>query len=106
MERTGSSDFQQLGERGRVKTALTRLKTFYDTLEEPEPIDSFRERLDHNCALLERFEAIQDCIIAIVAGTADVEAHEWYRDEFEHTYYRLIGNSAPNTELASFNDFE
>ncbi|KAK1137442.1 hypothetical protein K0M31_001952, partial [Melipona bicolor] len=85
MEQTGSSDLQQLiGERDRVKAALTRLKTFYDTREETEPIDSLQERLYHNRALL-RFEAIQDRIIAIVASIADEETHERCRDEFEDT---------------------
>ncbi|KAK1120290.1 hypothetical protein K0M31_012650 [Melipona bicolor] len=33
-----------IGERGRVKAALTRLKTFYDTLGEFEPVDSLQKR--------------------------------------------------------------
>ncbi|KOX76035.1 hypothetical protein WN51_12522 [Melipona quadrifasciata] len=68
-----------------------RLKTFYDTLGEFEPVDSVQERLNHNSTLLERFKAVQDRIIAIVAGTADEEAHEQCRDKFKNMYYRLIG---------------
>ena len=91
MEQIGNSDLQQLiGERGHIKAPLTRLKTFYDTRGETEPIASLRERLDHNRSLLQRFEAIQDRIIAIVADTAEEETHERCWDEFEDTYYRLI----------------
>ena len=92
MERTGSSDLQQLiAERGRVKAALTRLKTFYDTRGETEPIASLRLRLDQNLALLQQYEAIHDRIIAAVASSAEVEAHERGKDEFEDMYYRLLG---------------
>ncbi|KAK1120289.1 hypothetical protein K0M31_012649 [Melipona bicolor] len=42
-------------------------------------------------SLLERFKAVQDRTIAIVAGTTDEEAHEQCRDEFENRYYRLTG---------------
>ncbi|KAK1137441.1 hypothetical protein K0M31_001951 [Melipona bicolor] len=45
--------------------------------------------LNHNSTLLERFEAIQDR--TMVAGTADEETYEQCRDEFENTYYRLVG---------------
>ncbi|KOX70629.1 Putative polypeptide N-acetylgalactosaminyltransferase 9 [Melipona quadrifasciata] len=56
----------------------------------PDPRDPWII-LDRNSTLLERFEAVQDRIIAIVAGTADEEAHEQCRDEFENAYYRLVG---------------
>ncbi|KOX79103.1 hypothetical protein WN51_09913 [Melipona quadrifasciata] len=82
-------------ERGRVKAALTRLKTFYDTRGDAEPIPSLRLRLSQNLDLRQRYDAIHDRIIAAVAGSDDVEAHERSRDEFEDTYYRTYdGHSA------------
>ncbi|KOX74315.1 hypothetical protein WN51_00218 [Melipona quadrifasciata] len=96
MEQNGSSNLQQLiAERGRVKAALTRLKTCYDTRGDAEPIPSLRLRLSQNLDLRQRYDAIHDRIITAVAGSDDVEAHERSRDEFEDTYYRTYdGHSA------------
>ncbi|KOX75172.1 hypothetical protein WN51_14319 [Melipona quadrifasciata] len=92
MEQTSSSDLQQfIEERDRVKAALMRSKTFYDTQGHSEPVDALQERFDDIRPLLDCFEAIQDRIIDIVEGTADKEAHEQCRVEFENVYYRLLG---------------
>ncbi|KAK1131953.1 hypothetical protein K0M31_016095 [Melipona bicolor] len=77
MERTDSSDLQQhIGERGRVETALTRLKTFYDTRGESEPIASLRLKVHNNLALLQRYEAIHESIIAAVDDDDDDEYYK------------------------------
>ena len=92
MAQASSDNLQQLVEvRGRVKVALTRLKTFYDTHSATEPIGSLQMRLDQNSSLLSRFDAIHWRIIDIVAGTAEEAVHELYRDEFVSTYYRVAG---------------
>ncbi|KAK1124078.1 hypothetical protein K0M31_007102 [Melipona bicolor] len=91
MERTGSDLQQLIVERGRVEADLTRLKSFYDTRGETEPITSLRLRLKHNLDLRQRYEAIHDRIIAAVASSADVEAHDRCLDEFEDMYYRVLG---------------
>ncbi|KAK1137306.1 hypothetical protein K0M31_001819 [Melipona bicolor] len=92
MEHTASADLQQLiEERDRIEAALTRSKTFYDTRGDSEPADSLQERFDDTRPLLDRFEAIQDRISDIVEGTADEQAHEQCRVEFENVYFRLLG---------------
>ncbi|KAK1124540.1 hypothetical protein K0M31_006888 [Melipona bicolor] len=92
MEHTASADLQQLiEERDRIEATLTRSKTFYDTRGDSEPADSLQERFDDTRPLLDRFEAIQDRISDIVEGTADEQAHEQCRVEFENVYFRLLG---------------
>ena len=67
MAQAGSNNLHQLiEERGRVKAALTRLKTFYDTRGATESIDSLQARFDQHSLLLAKFDAIHWRIIALL----------------------------------------
>ena len=93
MAQAGGKDLHQLVEdRGRVKATLTRLKTFFDTCGATAPSDALQAQLNRQMPLLDTFEAIHQQIIAIVKGTSEEEDHEQYRDDFEDTYYQIIGD--------------
>ncbi|KAK1137557.1 hypothetical protein K0M31_002061 [Melipona bicolor] len=93
-DRTSQRNIAEAATPGR-KTAQSRLG-----IEDSPLVTNHRERLNHNCALLQQYEAIHERIIAAVESSADVEAHKRYRHEFEHMYYRLIDAIRHRVEIS------
>ncbi|KZC06736.1 hypothetical protein WN55_07287 [Dufourea novaeangliae] len=78
-------------ERGHVKGALTRFKKFWDEQGRIATIESLQERLIRNVPLIDKFDAIQDRIEALIVGTQDEDAHRQFRSVFETIYFDVIG---------------
>ena len=101
MAQAGSDNLQKLvEERGRVKAALTRLRTYYDTRSATDPIKYLQARFEQHSAILAKFDALHWRIIDIVKGTAEEAVHERYRDEFEDSYYQLVGDVTADIQCA------
>ncbi|XP_076384568.1 uncharacterized protein LOC143263623 [Megalopta genalis] len=77
-------------ERGTVKAALTRFKTFICKFATTTSVGSLKKRLDANVCLLDNFNRVQTRIEILVAGTDAEAAHAIEREEFETAYFDLI----------------
>ncbi|XP_076384559.1 uncharacterized protein LOC143263580, partial [Megalopta genalis] len=77
-------------ERGTVKAALTRFKTFICKFATTTSVGSLKKRLEANVCLLDNFNRIQTRIEILVAGTDAEAAHAIEREEFETAYFDLI----------------
>lgn len=77
--------------RGRLKSNLTRFKSFYDAHQESSSTDVFEQRLNQSLGLIDKFEALQKRIEILVLNTINEEAHLQFRENFETTYDELVG---------------
>ncbi|XP_076382761.1 uncharacterized protein LOC143260621 [Megalopta genalis] len=77
-------------ERGTVKAALTRFKTFICKFATTTSVGSLKKRLDANVCPLDNFNRVQTRIEILVAGTDAEAAHAIEREEFESAYFDLI----------------
>ncbi|CAK9801664.1 hypothetical protein ANTPLA_LOCUS2894 [Anthophora plagiata] len=92
MAMSGEDSLRKLVEEGgRVKSQLTKFKNFCDQFGTTTAIDSLQERLNRNITLIDKFDAIQERIEALVAGSPEEEAHRQIRDIFETMYFDVVG---------------
>ncbi|CAK9825652.1 hypothetical protein ANTRET_LOCUS3619 [Anthophora retusa] len=77
-------------ERGRVKAALTRFRTFFDASASTTSVEILEKRLQMNVPLYDKFDAIQAQIETLVAGSASESSHAGERDAFEVAYFDIV----------------
>ncbi|XP_076246223.1 uncharacterized protein LOC143186434 [Calliopsis andreniformis] len=77
-------------ERGRIKSALTRFKTFVYSLKPDADIDSLDMRFKKNQQLYDKFDQVQSQIEILVADTDQETVHINERDAFETAYFDLM----------------
>ena len=65
-----------------------------------EPIKYLQAQFEQHSSLLVKLDALHWHIIGIVAGTAKEAVHERYWDEFENSYYQLVGDVAAHIQCA------
>ncbi|XP_076661119.1 uncharacterized protein LOC143364992 [Halictus rubicundus] len=95
-------------ERGTVKAALTRFRTFLSKSATTTSVGSLKKRLEANIGLHDTFNRVQTRIEILVAGTDAEQMHATERDDFETAYFDLvdqvetfIARSTPNHSRAT-----
>ncbi|XP_076660689.1 uncharacterized protein LOC143364062 [Halictus rubicundus] len=95
-------------ERGTVKAALTRFRTFLSKSASTTSVGSLKKRLEANIGLHDTFNRVQTRIEILVAGTDAEQLHATERDDFETAYFDLvdqvetfIARSTPNHSRAT-----
>lgn len=77
-------------DRGLIKAALTRFKTFARNSASITPVNQLKKRLETNIGLYDKFDRLQMQIEKLVAGTDTEEVHATEREEFETAYFEVV----------------
>ncbi|XP_043264183.1 uncharacterized protein LOC122404315 [Colletes gigas] len=77
-------------ERGRIKSALTRFRNFFDSSANTTSIEILEKRLKLNEPLHDKFDEIQSRIETLAVGSDIETIHAKERDEFEVAYFEII----------------